>query len=118
PWVRLVRLPQPVRPWPPDGGADQRPVLVLDLIVALRAHARGRDGARVPADGGIRLRLLERRQPYLRELLATRLERRPPAVVDQPFHLLDQHRQARLGVTRNGEIDFLVAPEVLIVGLQ
>ncbi len=66
PLVGLVEVPQPVRPGDADAVADQRPVLVLDLGIDLRAHARGRDRARVPAERGVGLRLLDHGEPCRR----------------------------------------------------
>jgi len=106
-----------VRPSDADAIADQRPVLVLDLRPHLGAHAPGRDRARIPADGGVRLGLLDHGEPGLRELLAARLEGRLAALIDQPTDRLGERRQRRLAVAGNREVDILVAPEVLIVRL-
>src|SRR3979409_671409 len=78
PAVGLVEIPQLVRPGVADRVTHKRPVLVPDLGIDLRAHARGRDRARVPSDGSVRLRALDHGKPRPAELLAARLVG-PPA---------------------------------------
>ena len=107
PLIRLLEVPQPVRPGQADCGADQRPVLVLDLGIDLGAHARRRDRARVPADGRIGLRLLDHGEMQRGELLAARLEGRLAAVVDQALDRFGQRRQRGLAVAGDVEIDIL-----------
>src|ERR1700704_2961409 len=113
PAVGLVEIPQLVRPGVADRVTDKRPVLVPDLGIDLRAHARGRDRTRVPADSGVRLRALHHGEPRRAELLAARLVGRLAAGVDQPLDRLDERRQRGFAVAGNREIDLLVAPKIL-----
>ncbi len=118
PAMRLVEVPELARPIVAGRGADQRPILVLDLVVDLHAHAGNRDRARIPAHGRIRAHPLQRRQPQPRKLLAARLVGRFAAVVEEPLHRFGERRQRRLAVAGDGEVEILVAREVLIVGLE
>src|SRR5262249_25758411 len=117
PLVGLLDVPQPQRPDVADGVADERPVLVLDLGIDFRAHTRGGDRARVPAQRRVRLRLLDHGEPRSRELLAACVVRGFPALVDEPLHRFGQCRQRSLAVAGNGEVDFLEARKILIIGL-
>ena len=51
------------------------------------------------------------------ELLAAILQGTAPVVCDKPFARLDECGQGRLGIGRNGKVDFRVPLEVLIVPL-
>src|SRR5437773_12500175 len=118
PPIGLVEVPEPVGPGYSDTVTDQRPVFSLDLSVKLRAHARRRDRARVPADGRVRFCLFARRVMRLRELLAARLEGGLAARVGESLDLFGQRRQARLAVARDRQVDFVAAPEVPVIGLH
>ena len=45
PLIRLLEIPQPMRPGQSDRGAHHRPILILDLVIDLGAHPRGGDRA-------------------------------------------------------------------------
>src|SRR5262249_59535820 len=64
------------------------------------------------------LLMLKHGDPRSRELLAARVVRRFPALVDEPLHRFGQCRQRGLAVARNGEVDFLEARKILIIGLE
>ena len=118
PAVRLVEIPQPVRPGVADRVADQRPVLVLDLGIDLGAQAAGGDRARIPAHGGVGLRLLRDREPGGGIALAARLEGGLARGIDELAHGLGERRQRGLAVAGDGEVDVGEAAEVLVVGLE
>jgi len=72
----------------------------------------------MPAKRRIRFRLLDHRLMGGRELLAARVVGGLAGRIDEAFHRLDQQRKACLTVTRNREVDILIASEVLIIGLH
>jgi hypothetical protein len=76
PTMSFVHVPEQRRPLYSDAVADQRPIIVLDLCVELRAEARRRDRARIPADRRIGFRLGEYDGLGICKLLAARLESR------------------------------------------
>src|ERR1700756_345078 len=59
PMMGLVEIPELVRPGQAQRGTDQRPVLILDLVIEFGAQPGRTDRTRIPADGGVRLRLLD-----------------------------------------------------------
>src|SRR5258708_21117062 len=112
--MRLVEVPQSMRPCQANRGADQRPILVLDLVVEFGAEPGGRDRTGIPADRRVRLRLLDRGELGRGEFLAAGLEGGFAALVDAALHLLDQDRQAcfptapRLPVRLLADADIMV----------
>jgi len=114
--VRLIHGPQPLRPVAHlCSRRRERPVLVLDLRVELRAQPRRRNRARVPAVGRVEARTLEIGAMGAGELLAARLIGRLLLAVDELPHGLDELRHGRLGVRGDGKIDVGEALEVLVV---
>ncbi len=95
----------------------ERPVGVLDLRPQLRAQPRGADRGRVPRVGGRLARLLEQALAIRGQRGAPLAQHAAPIVGQQPSHRLDERRQRRLGVGGDGQIDFGVALQILIVGL-
>ena len=118
PLIPLPEIPQPMRPAQSNRSPNQRPVLVLDLVVNLGAHARGRDRARIPSDRRVGFRLLDHRQMGGGELLAAGGAGRLAAFVHEVLHRLGQHGQRRLAIACDVEIDILPAAKILIIGFQ
>ena len=54
----------------------------------------------------------------LRELFAARLEGGLAVRVGESLDLFGQRRQARLAVARDRQVDFVEAPEVLVISLH
>ena len=91
---------------------------ILDLVPDFGAEPRGADGAGVPAVGGRFAGALAGIAGALRRALRRAPGRRALAIVgEQALDGFDQRRQRGFGVGGDGQIDFGVALEVLVVAL-
>ena len=111
--VVLREIPQPQRPVHPAG--DKRPVFVFDLRPQFHRQACCADRARVPSVRRVGFRLLVGLAVGRGDLRTSRLERASPIGGRLALHFLDECRQRRFGVGRNGEIDLRVPHVVAVV---
>ena len=97
----------------------ERPVLVANLRPDFGGTARAVViGLASHAYAGIARARIECGATRGGQPRAALLERAPPIGGDQSLDRLDQRRQRRFGIRRDRDVDFGVALEVLVVGLQ
>src|SRR6058998_1208267 len=116
--MMLVEGPQTMRPVGEAGIArHERPVFVLDLLPDFGRETRRADRARIPRIGcGLRQHALARLRLAFPGLVAAFGDFRAAVGGYGLFDVFRQHRERRLRVRADGDVDLLVALEILIVG--
>src|SRR5207249_990623 len=115
--MMLAEGPETMRPVGEAGVArHERPVFVLDLLPDFGRETRRADRARVPRIGcGLREHALARLHLAFPGLLATLGDSRAAIHRYGLFDVLRQHGECRLRVRADGNIDRLIALEILII---